>query len=120
MTRHLAGFFVLKKFKLKFKQNLNLLLFLFIWLHSSSSSSSDDTEPAAYRRKRYTAIDDGLPTEGIPLSPEAAVEDVSSDEQDDPAVGNVSVRILETIIIQFTIFTIYNFWKKNDSTSHGF
>ncbi|VDN50359.1 unnamed protein product [Dracunculus medinensis] len=55
---------------------------------SSSSSSSDDTEPAAYRRKRYTAIDDGLPTEGIPLSPEAAVEDVSSDEQDDPAVGN--------------------------------
>ncbi|VDO31575.1 unnamed protein product [Brugia timori] len=46
----------------------------------SSSSSSDDAEPAAYRLKKK--IDDGLPTEGIPLSPEAAAEDVSSDEEE--------------------------------------
>ncbi|VDK76637.1 unnamed protein product [Onchocerca ochengi] len=44
----------------------------------SSSSSSDDAEPAAYRLKKK--VDDGLPTEGIPLSPEAVAEDVSSDE----------------------------------------
>ncbi|KAK6106564.1 hypothetical protein QQG55_24715 [Brugia pahangi] len=56
----------------------------------SSSSSSDDAEPAAYRLKKK--IDDGLPTEGIPLSPEAAAEDVSSDEEE--IVSDTSVHEL--------------------------
>ncbi|VDK81519.1 unnamed protein product [Litomosoides sigmodontis] len=54
----------------------------------SSTSSSDDTEPAAYRLKKKA--DDGLPTEGIPLSPEAAAEDVSSDE--DENVSDISIH----------------------------
>ncbi|VDM43019.1 unnamed protein product [Toxocara canis] len=50
---------------------------------TSSSTSDDDTEPAAYRRKgRSVADDDGLPTEGIPLSPDANAEDVSSDDDE--------------------------------------
>uniref|UniRef100_A0A1I8EV77 C3H1-type domain-containing protein n=1 Tax=Wuchereria bancrofti TaxID=6293 RepID=A0A1I8EV77_WUCBA len=59
----------------------------------SSSSSSDDAEPAAYRLKKK--LDDGLPTEGIPLSPEAAAEDVSSDEEEivsDTSVHELVVR----------------------------
>ncbi|CAG9539034.1 unnamed protein product [Cercopithifilaria johnstoni] len=54
----------------------------------NSSSSSDDTEPAAYRLKKK--VDDGLPTEGIPLSPEAAAEDVSSDE--DENASDISIH----------------------------
>uniref|UniRef100_A0A915PZV0 C3H1-type domain-containing protein n=1 Tax=Setaria digitata TaxID=48799 RepID=A0A915PZV0_9BILA len=56
---------------------------------SSSTSGSDDAEPAAYRLKKK--IDDGLPTEGIPLSPEAAAEDVSSDE-DENASDTTSIH----------------------------
>lgn len=50
---------------------------------TSSSTSDDDAEPAAYRRKgRSMNDDDGLPTEGIPLSPDANAEAVSSDDEE--------------------------------------
>ncbi|MFH4975252.1 hypothetical protein AB6A40_001961 [Gnathostoma spinigerum] len=54
---------------------------------NSSSTSDDNAEPAAYRRRRRSASDDGLPTEGIPLSPEPAAEEISSDEEEEE--GNV-------------------------------
>ncbi|KAL3997885.1 hypothetical protein ACH3XW_12755 [Acanthocheilonema viteae] len=59
----------------------------------SSSSSSDDAEPAAYRLKKK--VDDGLPTEGIPLSPEAAAEDVSSDEDENASDTSVHEPIAQ-------------------------
>uniref|UniRef100_A0A0R3RGT2 C3H1-type domain-containing protein n=1 Tax=Elaeophora elaphi TaxID=1147741 RepID=A0A0R3RGT2_9BILA len=57
----------------------------------SSSSSSDNAEPAAYRLKKK--VDDGLPTEGIPLSPEVAAEDVSSDEDENVSYTSVHESI---------------------------
>ncbi|KAM3721344.1 Zinc finger CCCH domain-containing protein [Dirofilaria immitis] len=59
----------------------------------SSSSSSDDAEPAAYRLKKK--VDDGLPTEGIPLSPEAAAEDVSSDEDENASDTSIHEPIAQ-------------------------